>query len=224
MTIIIHKAKLIWRNPYITHGLVSMWDGEWNAGGGIHDPAATSWPDLVSGLTLRNFAADGRHMRATDSGETIVLPPTGDRFTVEIYSNNVGWYAPVGSQTYNYILLKNVKDKRVTAISLCLDAFETRFTYGLDSSGYDLSVLRPVKMDLHAAATFDGTAAHYYIGGELKSTRIPTANAGVPHVLKVGFPNVTSSTTLLSAIRLYDRALDPEEIAQNAAVDRERFV
>ena len=36
-----------WQNPYITDGLVAMWDGEWNAGWGVHDAAATTWKDLV---------------------------------------------------------------------------------------------------------------------------------------------------------------------------------
>lgn len=36
-----------WRNPYVTNGLVAMWDGEWNAGGGVHDPNATVWKDLT---------------------------------------------------------------------------------------------------------------------------------------------------------------------------------
>ena len=41
-----------WQNPYVTDGLVAMWDGEWNAGGGVHDAAATTWVDIVSGFTL----------------------------------------------------------------------------------------------------------------------------------------------------------------------------
>lgn len=39
-----------WVNPYVTDGLVAMWDGEWNVGGGVHDAAAT---------TLKNLAVDG---------------------------------------------------------------------------------------------------------------------------------------------------------------------
>ena len=35
-----------WVNPYVTDGLIAMWDGEWNAGGGVHDPEATVWKDL----------------------------------------------------------------------------------------------------------------------------------------------------------------------------------
>lgn len=38
-----------WKNPYVTDGLIAMWDGEWNAGGGKHDPNATTWVDLVGG-------------------------------------------------------------------------------------------------------------------------------------------------------------------------------
>ena len=41
-----------WRNPYITDGLIAMWDGEWNAGGGVHDPNATVWKDLVGNNDL----------------------------------------------------------------------------------------------------------------------------------------------------------------------------
>lgn len=37
-----------WTNPYVTDGLIAMWDGEWNAGGGVHDPNATVWKDLAS--------------------------------------------------------------------------------------------------------------------------------------------------------------------------------
>ena len=33
-------------NPYVTDGLVLFFDGEWNAGFGVHDPAATVWKDL----------------------------------------------------------------------------------------------------------------------------------------------------------------------------------
>lgn len=36
-----------WTNPYVTDGLIAMWDGEWNAGPGIHDPQASVWKDLI---------------------------------------------------------------------------------------------------------------------------------------------------------------------------------
>ena len=45
-------VKRRWKNPYITDGLVAMWDGEWNAGGGKHNPNATVWKDIISDKTL----------------------------------------------------------------------------------------------------------------------------------------------------------------------------
>ena len=36
-----------WKNPYITDGLVAMWDGEWNVGGGLpHDATTGTWRDI----------------------------------------------------------------------------------------------------------------------------------------------------------------------------------
>jgi len=47
-----------WKNPYVTDGLVAMWDGEWNAGGDIHDSSANTIKELVSG---RDFTIGGNH-------------------------------------------------------------------------------------------------------------------------------------------------------------------
>ena len=41
-----------WKNPYVTDGLIAMWDGEWNAGGGVHDQSATVWKDLIGNVDL----------------------------------------------------------------------------------------------------------------------------------------------------------------------------
>lgn len=42
-------------NPYITDGLVAMWDGEWNAGFGIHDSTSITWTDCIGGITLQRY-------------------------------------------------------------------------------------------------------------------------------------------------------------------------
>ena len=57
-----------WTNPYVTDGLVAMWDGEWNAGGGIHDANATTWKDLIGNndLTLAGTAAFGSAYLSVD--------------------------------------------------------------------------------------------------------------------------------------------------------------
>ena len=34
-------------NPYITDGLIAMWDGTWNIGLGTHDEMTTVWRDIT---------------------------------------------------------------------------------------------------------------------------------------------------------------------------------
>lgn len=45
-----------WQNPYVTDGLVAMWDGIWNAGPGVHDNTITDWVDLSG--NNKSFHAD----------------------------------------------------------------------------------------------------------------------------------------------------------------------
>ena len=75
-----------WTNPYVTDGLVAMWDGEWNVAGGVHENG-TKWVDLVGGLVAKTnnrncggrfqsngLVSDGVHIGAsTDMGVIINL-------------------------------------------------------------------------------------------------------------------------------------------------------
>ena len=61
MSLIAARAALTggkkgWTNPYVTDGLVAMWDGEWNAGGGVHD--ANVAPVNLAGNTI-NLTFEG---------------------------------------------------------------------------------------------------------------------------------------------------------------------
>ena len=67
--------------PYVTKGLIAMWDGEWNAGYGIHDPNATVWKNLVQGSPF----GDGER---TGTGLSTKLPIWTDRscYSPEVYT------------------------------------------------------------------------------------------------------------------------------------------
>ena len=39
------------QNPYVTMGLIAMWDGEWNAGWGVHNAHAMTWKNLLGDST-----------------------------------------------------------------------------------------------------------------------------------------------------------------------------
>ena len=48
-----------WQNPYVTDGLIAMWDGKWNAEYGVHDAHATVWKDCVAGNIVQPTMFDG---------------------------------------------------------------------------------------------------------------------------------------------------------------------
>ena len=47
---VIDDSEEAFENPYVTDGLVAMWDAEWNVRGGVHDANSPIWRDVVSGI------------------------------------------------------------------------------------------------------------------------------------------------------------------------------
>jgi len=66
------KMMLDWHNPYVTDGLVAMWDGEWNAGPGVHDANATTWKELISGTDCAYSDANGTPNWVANGWESVV--------------------------------------------------------------------------------------------------------------------------------------------------------
>lgn len=83
-------------NPYITSGLVAMWDGEWNAAVGVHDPNATIWKDL-SGNRNHFYLVAGNYEwadnclfgleRTTGRLGNLKVASIGDVGTIEVVVN-----------------------------------------------------------------------------------------------------------------------------------------
>ena len=53
------------KNPYVTKGLVAMWDGEWNAGLGRHDGKSHEWKDIIGKSDCKPIGAPGFSDKAT---------------------------------------------------------------------------------------------------------------------------------------------------------------
>ena len=99
---------------YVQDGLVAHWDGIENAGAGVaHDPAATTWKDLVGGreftltagvtvnddrLTFPGNASSYGNLSEADTAATFGLATNG---TVEIV------YASSSASTAHQILLQS---------------------------------------------------------------------------------------------------------------------
>ena len=88
-----------WKNPYVTDGLIAMWDGEWNAGGGVHNPNATNWIDVVSGRIAKGIGNPAfSDNAAIGDGGTYFDTETNFNYTKSIqelvYQDIVQFYQP----------------------------------------------------------------------------------------------------------------------------------
>ena len=74
---ITRNSTKTFENPYITDGLIAMWDGEWNVGIGIHNDKANVWNELISGYDaiLTSHGAFGENYLECDGiGYSALIP------------------------------------------------------------------------------------------------------------------------------------------------------
>lgn len=214
------KVAPAWQNPYVTDGLVAMWDGEWNAGGGVHDANATVWKDLSGNgydLTLQNGAHfdDWSLVTANRNRVSALLSDKIPYQSIEVCaffdsSRNSSALICFGNATDNQIMLTAQPD--------------TMQTY---NGNYQLEISPPSNPRNTWAGTHSGSNHTAYVGGQVA---VGTFTNNTWHARSGNF-GLSGSSDYSSwnfvgnyyCIRLYSRALTAAEIAANYAVDKARF-
>ena len=217
-----------WSNPYVTDGLIAMWDGIWNVGGGVHDAGSSVWKDLVgsndmslsaSGITFGQdsiVCEQGGYAAMADSipsfmtmeavlsfdssgGGRIAFSPI---FTQSGYYNDDRWIAMRGNGTVNF----------------CGN--------GKFIEGFGIGLARSVSCTyLSAQASYDNDVTLVFLDG----LQTPISNTtggygfGVPRCNGVSPQSSYYFAGKIHNVRLYSRALDSDEIESNYLVDKERF-
>jgi hypothetical protein len=223
------------KNPYVTDGLVAMWDGEWNAGQGRHASSSKGWIDLINGLYLsqdRNLFFDkdslshGKYAISVES--PIMAELTADAFTFTIvFSRNS---IPRGDAEDELIFMPTVSGKawyqriaRIYSNSGILPNFALcRGTYNSALSRIAQNMQCLVNVRYSYTFIFGIGYFKAYVGDVLV---IDTVDAN--------FKMTDGNGQFLSGnkgtdgndynIRFYNRALLSDEISHNYAVDKERF-
>lgn len=227
----IAAAKRGWVNPYITDGLVAMWDGEWNAGGGVHDSSATTWIDL-SGTGNANYPSsytlDGNSftfLASSSNRMPLFLPSVNGERTIEIvarakddtvFSNNPRWFSFVvrGSR----LECDTTQSGNRTNFSFAdkNEAFRNRLYY----ENISATTIQ------HIACSLSSDDIIFFVNG---SVRTPTQGSssnflGDGENLFLGEYNYTSFMhEQVYCVRCYSKALNLDEISQNHDVDVVRF-
>ena len=215
-------------DEYVQPDLVAMWDGYRNQGADKpHDSTATVWYDttgqygfvLNGGATMGDdcckFAFYGGNtsygtLSAEDTAATFDLAKNG---TMEI----------VFYQLYdgNAVLLQS---SGTSGIAFGRNAASTIITS--NTSGSPTGTYAPLNKFSSIAVNYElGKSVAVYANGEVLT--LSSANNYGTSTTETFIGNRAAKNGAFNgyihAIRLYSRQLTPEEIAQNAAVDRERY-
>jgi len=206
-------------NPYVTSGLVAMWDAEWNVGFGVHDPESPIWKDLAGEhdaiVESGGFAADGfcgvsyaPNPRLTSCTVEVVLSfitggnfyPFDCRNTAEGSGFGIWQWTDTsnGSRMRWWVGRGNGSFWQTGFIAT---PSGTRFSYAFVGDG----VSGEKAVYLNGARTQVSGGQRGFLYGE-------------SNLLKIGHERAN-----VISVRIYDRVLSAGEIAYNYSVDAERF-
>ena len=204
---------------YVGRGLVACWDAIDNAGTGAHDATATTWKDLSGNghdLTLDQGVwqgGDALYAKGDDKDLAATLPDgaTLDYQTVETVLENMrqngnGIALFNGGSKYLVFAASRTQwenGKGTTALTYATATGRLALSYVYSTFLYQNGVRRAIES---ASDSWFGHGTGFHLGGRQQSGYGGYAFKGNYH-----------------AIRLYDRALDDEEVRWNQAVDAVRY-
>lgn len=213
-----------WRNPYVTDGLISMWDGEWNAGRGIHDPAHGRWENL----------ADHR-CYATPVAWLNTHGPTFDDNCV-VFAKN---YCQIANPSYlssakyvDVLFMADQANNQYSSYLLEMAAanitFQAKGQAALkDGTGLGSTLktwLGKGIVHLFSVDFSDLTASVPYLNGATVAYNRDGTFGGInKNMMGRGYWNDHYFYGRVFCIRVYNRALTADERLANYAVDKARF-
>lgn len=214
-----------WENPYVTDGLMSYFDGEWNTEGGVRDELSSKWMNLAN------------------PGQWIDLAGTswGDKFlhvdgTQVSYANENLWAMTTVPMTIEILCKVETAFETATIFggsgdgtvnaSQCLNV---TLNGGLSLSRYrGMSMPDEYKVRnafIHIAGTTENKM--YCFGNEVQPTGSTSIGQGNPLGAGINcgvrITNYWKYVGDIYVVRAYNRALTAAEVAANYAVDKARF-
>lgn len=220
-----------WKNPYVTDGLVGMWDGEWNAGPGVHDPNATTWKDLSGNgqdcyqngdiatpligdnciyfdTTRRSFVFDFIPSVASTKFIGLTVEICGD-FSGAGTNPNFFSASPFNAYKGDFV-------SRYAASQLGISSYSTQVLTGISLPRYGFS------------ATTTSSGYLVYVRGTLAASKTCSFTSNLD--IQSGYFGYAVSSQIenprgskIYGARIYSRALTADEIAHNYAIDKARF-
>lgn len=217
------------QNPYVTDGLISMWDAEWNCVLGLHSMDTTKWNDIVSGYNLELASGNTPTWEAKANvinGKWGIVSPEIQALFKAANKNNLSYEVCFSE-------LPNISGTVLGFNGICIGIITYRNTIGdwcwsvrwIPSKKFGttrkgtLSVVRngqTGRTDVYE----DGAL---FSGKKSSSGDNPTDRTfGIGY----GYPswNYTPTNIKIHCIRLYNRMLTADELQKNKDIDANRFL
>ena len=219
------KAAPAWTNPYVTDGLVAMWDGEWNAGGGAHDANATVWKDLYGTNDLRlygNCSFGSNKLILGRSNTDAAYVSAENSTTISSQNGMTVEYVIHPTAFHDYsALVQFLPYAQSREGWIYRDGNAVPLRWGLNRSNVLLSADTPA----YVAATISppNYVLRYYHDGYASGNSSTAANKS--EIVTISFFGANGYYFWGDAycMRIYSRALTAAEIAANYAIDKARF-
>ena len=209
-----------WKNPYVTDGLVAMWDGEWNAGGGVHDASATFPRELIGKISPTasgTFEAGPDYFMFGSS----YFEFTSQELVDAVYSGSATFEIvcfPTGSLVANGGIVAIDTTNRGLWVWQNTGNFFPRSTYRGEQLNLESNIGGCYQIVMGAASQ-----TVYRNGAVYMTSAAGTATKGSNTVLIGKLPRFNMASAKVASIRIYSRALTADEIAANYAIDKARF-
>ena len=190
-----------WINPYVTDGLVAMWDGEWNAGVGIHDDMQRVVNLASNDDTLSNVNVFDNYFSA-GTKQQLISNRIDAGCTVEcviLFGNMKGWIFHFG----------NIVSTEIS--SGCVVG---------TGDGYQTNYYRPKDLVSNQIYSLSFTGRVVFKNANILNLDSPFYTSGMEYWR---FGNSVETGSKIYTVRLYNRDLLQSEIAANYAVDKARF-
>lgn len=230
---------------YVTDGLFAHWDAIDNQATGTHDANATSWVDKVNGHTWSAVTTDSTKAWSWDTDALVISPAS----TGNVYSNGKGVFTcprpGTGLRTLEIVFttindlscvgeftsdLTGITDDTTQIIGV-FSSDNTVTSKGVQN-GYNATSITTIKsISATYGASYDATKV--YKNAEELTSRGSSHSFRYHNysgmVLGAQNSNANINDTkypfkgVIHSIRMYSKELSAAEIAQNYAVDVERF-
>ena len=219
-----------WVNPYVTDGLVAMWDGEWNAGGGTHDDTATTWKDLIGNIDATAINSPIFLYKYTDTSNGYWSLPSSVREIVEAQSLTAEVvFRASDKSTYNQGIV-GMGSGRSLWLFFGIPPSSASVTLSWQVRGSTIRVLYgggPFYTDTHSSSlVVDNSVCNAYLDSTL-CTISPDISAGsITSTSDFFIGMITGYSNFygkIYCVRIYSRALTAAEIAHNYTIDKLRF-